>query len=157
MSVNFQFVALDKSEFVSFSDFTDEELSNFNARWVVADANPGYPCRVSLRNAEIGERVLAISYCFQNADSPYRASGPIFVREIAETARPSINEIPKMLIDSLLSVRAYNSTNSLIASDVVEGAHLESVITNQLSDDSVDYLHVHYAKHGCFNSKVCRA
>ena len=157
MSVNFQFVALDKSEFVSFSDFTDEELSNFNARWVVADTTPGYPCRVSLQNAEIGERVLAISYCFQNADSPYRASGPIFVREIAETARPSINEIPKMLIDSLLSVRAYNSTNSLIASDVVEGTNLESVITSQLSDSSVDYLHVHYAKHGCFNSAVFRA
>ena len=157
MSVNFQFVALEKSAFDYFYAFPDEELSNRNARWVVADANPGYPCRVSLQNAEVGEPVLAISYCFQNADSPYRASGPIFVREMAETARPSINEIPKMLIDSLLSVRAYNSTNSLIASDVVEGAHLESVITSQLSDDSVDYLHVHYAKHGCFNSVVCRA
>jgi len=157
MSVNFQFVALDKSEFVSFSDFTDEELSNFNARWVVADTTPGYPCRVSLQNAEIGERVLAISYCFQNADSPYRASGPIFVREIAETAEPAVNEIPEMLIESLLSVRAYNSTNSLIASDVVDGINLESVITSQLSDSSVDYLHVHYAKHGCFNSAVFRA
>ena len=123
----------------------------------MADAKPGFPCRVSLQNAEIGERVLAISYCFQKSDSPYRASGPIFVRELAETANPSVNEVPKMLVESLLSVRAYNSENMLIAADVVEGVKLESAITSKFSEDSVDYLHIHYAKQGCFNSVVRRA
>ncbi len=157
MSVNFQFVALDKSEFESYLELTDEGLSDCNARWLVADVKPGFPCRVSLQNAEIGERVLAISYCFQNAASPYRASGPIFVRELAETANPSVNEVPEMLVESLLSVRAYNAENMLVAADVVEGVKLESAITNQFSEDSVDYLHIHYAKHGCFNSVVRRA
>jgi hypothetical protein len=157
MSVNFQFVALDKSNFESYSALTDEGLSDCNARWLVADARPGFPCRVSLQNAEIGERVLAISYCFQNADSPYRASGPIFVREKAETANPPVNEVPEMLVTSLLSVRAYNAENMLVAAEVVEGDKLESVITSQFSEESVDYLHIHYAKQGCFNSVVRRA
>ncbi len=157
MPVNFQFVALGKSEFESYLELTDEELSQRNARWMIADANPGYPCRVSLKNAEIGERVLAISYCFQNTDSPYRASGPIFVREMAETAKPPVNEIPEMLVQSLLSVRAYNPENMLVAAEVVEGINLNAVIDSQFSESSVDYLHIHYAKHGCFNSLVCRA
>jgi hypothetical protein len=157
MSENFQFVALGKSLFESYLDFSDEDLANCNARWVIADANPGYPCRVSLQHAEIGERVLAISYCFQNTDSPYRASGPIFVREMAQTAKPPINQIPKMLMHSLLSVRAYSPEDILVAAEVVEGVNLDAVISSQLSQDSVDYLHIHYAKHGCFNSLVCRA
>lgn len=157
MSVNFQFVALDKSEFESYLKLTDEELSDFNAGWLVADADSGYPCRVSLQHAQIGERVLAISYCFQKTDSPYRASGPIFVREKAETVKPAVNEIPGMLINSILSVRAYDTEDMLVTADIAEGVNLGVIITNQLSDNSVDYLHVHYAKHGCFNSIVCRA
>jgi hypothetical protein len=40
---------------------------------------------------------------------PYRAAGPIFIRRGAKTAMPSVNEIPKMLLHRLLSVRAYDA------------------------------------------------
>ena len=69
---------------------SDEELHERSAQWLVADAKPGYPCRVTLEDAEIGERVLAVPFIHHDVQSPYRASGPVFVRESAQTAKPAV-------------------------------------------------------------------
>ena len=45
---------------------------------VTADAHPGYPCRLSLEDATVGETLYALSYEHQAAQNPYRASGPYF-------------------------------------------------------------------------------
>ena len=36
----------------------DKELASHQAKGVIVDEEPGYPCRVSLEDAKIGERVL---------------------------------------------------------------------------------------------------
>jgi len=54
----------------------NEELKLLDAAWITVDTEPGYPCRVSLSDAKVGERVLAVSFSHYNVNSPYRASGP---------------------------------------------------------------------------------
>jgi hypothetical protein len=124
---------------------------------MTADHKPGFPCRVSLVDAEIGEEVILIDYTHQDADSPYRASGPIFVRANAETAKLEINEIPAMLSTRLLSVRAYDERGMMRDAEVVKGADLEERIRAFFANERVAYLHVHNAKPGCFNCRVERA
>ena len=128
-----------------------------NAKWLVAESKPGYPCRVSLKDAEIGENVLLIPYKYHNVQSPYQASGPIFIRENAEAAKLDINEIPEILAKRLLSVRAYNIESLMIHAEIVQGVDLEKVIRHQFSHSNVTYLQIHNANPGCFNCNVNRA
>ena len=79
------------------------------ARLMLADAEPGFPCRVSLEDAKVGETVLLLPYTHHDVGSPYRASGPVFVRRHAAEARLGPGEVPQMLRHRLLSVRAYDA------------------------------------------------
>jgi hypothetical protein len=155
--MDFQFRALPAERFQHLSARADEELARLGIRRMVADAKPGYPCRVSLADAELGEVVYLLSYTHHDVASPYRAAGPIFVREGVSTARPAPNEIPLMFRHRLLSVRAYDEAALMVAADVVQGEVLEATIRRLLDDPKVSYLHVHNAKPGCFNCRVDRA
>ena len=124
---------------------------------MVADAKPGYPCRVSLEDAEPGEPMLLLAFTHQPAHSPYHASGPVFVRERAAQAYPKIGEVPDAIRRRLLSVRAYDAADMMIGAEVTEGADLEASITRLFSDAQVSYLHLHNARPGCFACRVDRA
>ena len=155
--VDFQIVALPAETFSEMLALSNDELRARNGRRMVVDHKPGFPCRVSLEDAEIGEEVILVDYVHHDADSPYRSSGPIFVRAKAETAKPAVNEIPEMLQFRLLSVRAYSERGNMRDAGVVEGAELASQIRKFFGDERVAYLHVHNAGPGCFNCRVERA
>jgi hypothetical protein len=123
---------------------------------MVADEKPGFPCRVSLVDAEPGEEVILVPFTHHDVGSPYRASGPIFVRVNAQTARPEVNEIPVLLRSRLLSLRAYDAAAMMVAAEVVEGKELEQHISRLFSDKRVEYLQVHNARPGCYNCEVRR-
>ncbi|MBE0363863.1 hypothetical protein PULV_a1373 [Pseudoalteromonas ulvae UL12] len=84
MKNNFVFVALSEELFASYTDMSDSELLQHNAMWLTVDSCPGYPCRVSLQDAQVGEQVLALSFTHHDVASPYKAAGPIFVRKQAK-------------------------------------------------------------------------
>jgi len=143
----------------SFHDLmlkNNEELKLLDAAWITVDTEPGYPCRVSLSDAKVGERVLAVCFSHHNVNSPYKASGPIFVREKASIVKLGINEIPKMLRYRLLSIRAYSSQKLMIGAGVVQGKELEAAIDSQFQNSEVEYIHIHNASPGCFNCSVHR-
>ena len=58
----FQFSALKRDDFEEFFRLHDSELAARGAKRYVANKTPGFPCRVSLEDAEPGERVLLIPY-----------------------------------------------------------------------------------------------
>jgi hypothetical protein len=153
----FRIVALPAETFRPLFAMDDRSLRERGARRMVADAKPGFPCRVSLVDAEPGERVLLLPFTHLDADSPYRASGPIFVREAAATATPPVNEVPAMLRSRLLSVRAYDRAAMMVAAEVVEGRDLEAAVDRLFADPDVGELHVHNAKPGCFDCRIERA
>lgn len=157
MSASFRLVALPAELFAALFEKTDADLNALGARRVVVDEKPGTPCRVSLADAEVGETVLLLPYMHHDVPSPYRASGPIFVRRGVPTARPGVNEIPPMFHHRLLSVRAYDDAAMLVGADVVEGRDLEACIRRLFADEGVAYLHVHNARPGCYNCTVVRA
>jgi hypothetical protein len=126
------------------------------ARRVVVDEKPGFPCRVSLADAEVGETVLLLPFTHHDVPSPYRASGPIYVRGGVKAASPAVDEIPEMLRHRLLSVRGYDRGAMLIAAEVVNGTELEATIRGLFASEAVGYLHVHNARPGCFNCRVVR-
>src|SRR5262245_47167162 len=107
MSNSFQFVALPSERFAALFDQSDAELRAASVRRMIVDEKPGSPCRVSLADAEVGEAVLLLPFTHHDVASPYRASGPIFVRKGVRTAEPAPNEIPLMFRHRVLSLRGY--------------------------------------------------
>lgn len=123
---------------------------------MIVDEKPGYPCRVSLADAEVGETVLLVPFTHHDVSSPYRASGPIFVREGATTANPRAGEIPTMFRHRLLSIRGYDADAMMVSAEVVDGTDLEDNIRRLFADETVEYLHIHNARPGCYNCRVVR-
>jgi hypothetical protein len=151
--VSFQFVPLAAESFSEIAQLDDAALVRRHAHRLTADAPSSYPCRVSLRYAERGDPLLLLNYAHQTAASPYRASGPIVVRTTQPTARFEPGEVPDMLRAALLSVRGYGPEGWIEFADVTEGRDLEATIARTFKSPGVDYLHLHFARHGCY---VCR-
>ncbi len=97
-----------------------------------------------------------LNYDHQPAESPFKASHAIFVRENAEQAELKPNSIPEVIAIRLISVRLFNAEHMMIDANVVEGKHLEDEINNAFSNNEVAYIHLHYAKPGCFAAKVTK-
>lgn len=154
--MRFRYTGLDAAAFRSLFTLSDAELAACGIRRVTADAKPGFPCRVSLEDAEPGETLLLLAFEHQPVTSPYRASGPIFVRKAATAAYDSA-ALPPVFAGRLLSVRAYDQNGLIVDADVTEGADAETLFTRLLSREDVAYLHVHNAKRGCYAARVERA
>ena len=157
MTTDFQFIALPSEHFSHLFSMNDAELASLDAKRMIVDAHPGFPCRVSLMDAPIGERVILTHFQHHPANSPYQSTGPIFVRELAQSAKPEVNEIPIMFHHRLLSVRAYDEAAMMKAARVVEGTALKETIRDFFTNEAISYLQIHNAAPGCFNCTVQRA
>ena len=155
--MTFRISALPITPFVPLFDLSDEELRQLGARRCVADSKPGFPCRVSLKDAEVGETLLLVNYEHQTANSPYRASHAIYIRKGATQAKPADGEIPDVLRSRLLSVRGFDKDGMMMEADVIEGRKLDGVIEKMLGNEKISYLHLHNAKPGCYAARVDRA
>lgn len=155
--MTFQVIALDAALFRELYGLDEATLASRGVSRHVVDATPGFPCRVSLADAEPGETVLLLSYLHQPAHTPYRSRHAIFIREGADTARPAANEVPVVLRVRTLSVRGFDDQGLMRNADVTDGRDLEAVIDRLFADEQVSYLHVHNAGRGCYAARIDRA
>jgi hypothetical protein len=153
---SFRIHALPAEPFAPLFALSDDELRARGIRRVTAQERPGYPCRVSLQDAAAGESLL-LPYAHHDVDTPYRASGPIYVREIATQAQPAVDEVPALLRSRLISLRGYDVRGMMVWADVRPGSELEAAIAELFAHERIDYLHLHYAKPGCYACRVARA
>jgi len=153
----FKLIGLPAEPFSPMFALSDAQLLERNARRVVAAAKPGYPCRVSLADAEIGDELLLLPFEHQPASSPYKSSGPIFVRKGAQAAQLGIGVIPDYVLTRLMSVRAYNVDGFMTDAIVCAGTDAGATIQKMFARDEVAYIHLHNANRGCFSCKAVRA
>ncbi len=152
----FQISPLDEGDFSHLFNRSDADLAAHGAVRMRADVHPGFPCRVSLEDAAIGESVILVNYEHLPVASPYRSSHAVFVREGCETASPLVDEVPESLRIRLLSIRAFDGQGMMRDADVVHGGELETAVERLLDDPDVAYLHVHNAKPGCYAARIDR-
>ena len=155
--MSFQIHALPAAQFEPFFAMSNSELAKVRASKMVVDAKPGYPCRVSLADAEIGETVILTNFMHQSAESPFQSTHAIFVRENVEQAFPDAGTIPEALERRLISIRAFDDKHNMVDADVVDGPRLSASISTTLENPGVAYVHLHNAKQGCFIARVTRA
>jgi hypothetical protein len=154
--VNYKVTGLSAEPFRHLYGLSDAELASKGVKRYVADKKPGFPDRIEMRDAEIGETLLLLNHVCQPADTPYRASHAIFVLEGAETTYHAVNEIPEVMRTRLLSLRAYNAAGMMLDADVVDGKDAERIINRFFSSPEIAYIHAHNAKRGCYSARIDR-
>ena len=153
--MGFQLSGLPVEAFAYLFGLPDDALRRQNVQRLVAE--PSFPCRLSLIDAAVGEPVLLLSYEHLPVASPYRASGPIFVRETARETAVFTNEVPFDMRKRLFSVRGYDEAGEMLDADVAEGTVLETLIERLFENRQISYLHLHHARRGCFACRADRA
>jgi hypothetical protein len=154
--MTFRITGLSPEPFAPLFALSDEALAARGARRRVADAKPGYPDRVALRDAEIGERLILVNHIHQSADTPYRASHAIFVAEASGETYDRVGEIPLVLLLRPISLRAFDAAGEMIDADLAEGPGLAPAISRLLADPRAAYLHAHFARPGCYAALITR-
>ena len=152
----FQIQALSEKEFSKYFSMSDAELVNHNACRLTVTEFPGTPCRVSMKDVEIGETVLLLNYTHLTAPTPYRASHAVYVNEGATKADIAEGEVPEVLKSRLISVRMFDDQDMMLDALVIEGAKLQEELPKLLLNESVKFIHLHYAGPGCYAAKVVR-
>lgn len=119
------------------------------------------PCRRCLQDSIVGEEMILMSYDPFLADSPFRSSSPIFLHARSscgiKDALPKGAQMPDQQRVRPLSIRAFDSNHMMIRAELAEGIEVLELCKQLLSENEVEYLHLHYARHGCFAVKVERA
>ena len=154
--MTFQIQALAADEFAHLFALSDPELERIGAIRVTADNKPGFPCRVSLRDAEIGDELILMNYEHLSENSPYKASHALYVRKDVQQATPEPGEVPAVLASRLLSVRGFGDSHLMRVADVVDGKELAAKLNDLFADPGIGYVHIHNAKQGCFAAKATR-
>src|SRR4030095_859910 len=86
---------------------------------------------------------------------PSRSRPAVYVRK-GERRYDAVGEIPEQLRKRLLSVRAFDESGMMVDADVIEGRLLEDMIGRFFATDAFAYIHLHYARPGCYAARVDR-
>lgn len=154
---SFRVTGLSADRFRPLFGLADEALAERRVVRYRVDASPGFPDRVELREAEVGESVLLVNHAHLPDDGPYRSSHAIFVIEGASRTFDAVDVVPEVLRTRTLSLRAFDRGGMMVDADLVDGRAVEALFERILGDPRVAYLHAHYAKRGCFACRIERA
>ena len=123
----------------------------------IVEPDTGFPDRIEMREGRPGEVFLLLNHLCQPADSPYRASHAIYVREGAEETYDEVDKVPEVMRTRLLSLRGFDADGMMVEADVVPGTEVEELIDRLFANSDVAYIHAHNAKQGCYAGRIDRA
>jgi hypothetical protein len=149
---------LDPAEFRPLFELDDAALAARGVIARIADRKPGYPCRISLEDAEPGERLLLLHYESHKAQTPYRSAYAIYVGEKAASAAIYKDVLAPVMEKRPIALRVFDEKGMLIGADMGrEGAETKAKIEVIFDNPAASYIHAHNAMHGCFAAEIRRA
>jgi len=134
----------------------DAALAAHGAVRQTAGETGRYPCRVTLEDAKPGETLLLINYQHQDADTPYRSNYAIYVNEAATRTRRLAGELPTVLRNRQIALRAFDEAGMLIGAELALADDVDAAIGRQFANPDAAYLHAHNAAYGCFAARIDR-
>lgn len=144
-------------DFTPLFGLPDDVLAARGILRKTADAKPGYPCRVTLKDAEPGDTLLLMNFESHSADTPYRSAYAIYVNETAVRTARTVGEPPEVMRGRPIALRIFDADGMLIGADLASGEGLDPAIRRAFERPEAAYVHAHNAAHGCFAARIDRA
>lgn len=118
--------------------------------------SPTFPCRVSLRDREIGEKVLLLNHVSHEVEGPYRASHAIFVTEGETQPATFVDEVPPVFEKRVLSLRGFDKGGMMVDAILTQPGEADAGIRKLFANPAVEVIHAHNATRGCFSAEIER-
>lgn len=155
--MTYQITGLKREDFASLFEMDDADLVKQGARRVVATSKPGFPCRVSLQDAELGESLILFNHVSHDVATPYRSSYAIFVRENGEEVETYTDTIPPVFEGRPMAFRGFDAAGMLVGATLALPGQADAKIRELFVSGEIAYIHAHNAAHGCFSARIDRS
>lgn len=155
--MTYRVTGLSPDAFAHLEGADDHELAAAGAVRVVATSKPGYPCRITLEDAEPGESLILLNHVSHEVSTPYRSSYAIYVRQGARVAADYLDAIPPVFEGRPLGLRGFDRDGMLRTAALALPGEADEKIRAVFADPAIAYIHAHNAAHGCFAAEVQRA
>jgi len=132
-------------------------LGAAGAQRVTATNKPGFPCRVTLEDAEPGESLILFHHVSHDVATPYRSAYAIYIREGAAVPATFVDRVPPVFEGRPLALRCFGEDGMLLGAVLAAPGEADSAIREQLDRSDIAYIDVHNAAYGCFAARVERA
>ena len=146
---------IDPEPYRELFGLADEELASRGVvRMTVTDAT--FPCRVSLTDRALGEKVLLLNHVSHDVANPYRASHAIFVTEADQTPAEYIDQVPPVFGPRVLSLRGFDRDGMMAHAILTQPGEADAGIRTLFENPDIATIHAHNATRGCFAAKIER-
>jgi hypothetical protein len=146
---------LDPAPFAALFELDDVQLEAQGMARMPVD-NPNFPCRVSLRDCDIGDEVILLNHVSHEGENPYRASHAIFVSKSATEAGQYVDAIPPALDRRILSLRSFDADGMMIDAALVQPGEADEAVRRLFANPAADHIDAHNATRGCFAARIDR-
>ena len=135
----------------------DAALSQRHVHRMIADSDGGFPCRVTLADAQKGAALLLLNHLSRTDNGPYRASHAIFVREDAREAAVYEAQVPPLMQRRVLSLRGFGDDGLMVDALLAQPGEADAGLRKLLDNPTIQEVDVHTATRGCFLARARRA
>ena len=154
--MTYRITGLSPEPFRALFAMSDEALAERRAVRVVADSKPGFPCRITLADAEQGEPLILVHHVSHDVATPYRSAYAIYIRD-TEAAPPSyVDEVPPCFAGRALSLRAFGADEMVRRAVLAAAGEADDTIRDLFADPGVATIQAHFAAYGCFAARIER-
>ena len=154
--MTYRIEGLEPEAFAPLVGLSEAELARRGAQRVIADVKPGFPCRITLEDAEPGESLILLNHVSHDAPTPYRASHAIFVREGAGEAAVYFDETPPVFAGRTLSLRGFDAEGMMQGALLAMPGEADARIRELFARPEIISIHAHNATRGCFAARIER-
>ena len=146
---------LDPRPYSALFGLSEEELAERGVvRMTVTD--PTFPCRASLTDRALGEKVLLLNHVSRDVANPYRASHAIFVTEGATQAAEYVDQVPPVFEPRVLSLRGFDKAGMMVDALLTQPGEADAGIHKLFANPEIETIHAHNATRGCFAARIER-
>jgi len=154
--MTYRITGIDPAPYRYLHGLTETELAGQGVVRMTVTANPGFPCRISLTDRDVGESVLLLNHLSHDVAGPYRASHAIFISEGETESAEYIDEIPPVFATRVLSLRGFGADGMMIDALLTQPGEADGGIRRLLANPEIETVHAHNASRGCLAARIER-
>jgi hypothetical protein len=154
--MTYRIEGLEREAYAGLLGLADIELAERGARRIIADSKPGFPCRVTLEDAEPGESLILFNHVSHDVPTPFRSAYAIYVREKAAAPACFVDEPAPVFAGRALGLRGFDSEGMLRGALLALPGEADSKIRALFERPEIAAIHAHNAAAGCFAAKIVR-
>jgi hypothetical protein len=154
--MTYRITGIDPAPYRHLYALSDEELAEQGVVRMAVTQKPSFPCRVSLTDRDIGEKMLLLNHISHDVANPYRASHAIFLTEGTEEPAQYVDEVPPVFGPRVLSLRGFDKDGMMTEAILTQPGEADAGIRKLFDNPEVETIHAHNATRGCFAAKIER-